>query len=198
MSIADLRDRYKQRQTKAVDKTGGGAYINEAGRFLVEMTATELRSCLDAEKKKRGILEKNWKAGIFNFKLITSDNANYPVGSTWTWFVKDPEETNLSDVERLMWSLQGYNPGVIKGLKTANPSAFADHQLMADLWADASYNDSAALEALGFEPGFIVGLRAQLETKMIITATTNRPFTVHNWSPTADAASAPFPIPKFD
>lgn len=197
VKMSDLRDRYKKRQEKSDEKTDRGTFITEPGRFRVKMTSSELRQCLDKDKLKKGIKDKNWNAGIFNFKILISDNPKYPKGSSATWFVKDPQESNLSDIERLMWALQGYNPGVIKGYKDADSDEYEQYRLLADVWGDAALNDAEALEVLGFEPGFISELEVELETRLTDTKSGGK-FTVHVWTPTPEAAASPIPLLDLD
>lgn len=192
-TMADLRNRYKNRQSKADEKTDRGTFITEAGCFRVAITSSELRQCLDKDKLKKGIKDKNWNAGIVNFKILSSDNPRYPVGSSATWFVKDPQEANLSDIERFMWALQGHNPGVVKGFKDADADQYERFRIMADLWGDAAWNDADALQVLDFEAGFVAGLQVCLETKLTDTKSGGK-FTVHHWSPTPEAAAEPVPL----
>lgn len=196
-NIQDFRNRYKKRQEKSDEKTERGTFITDSGRFRVRMVSSELRHCLDKDKLKKGIKEKNWDAGIFTFKIVESDNPKYPVGSSATWFVKDPQESNLSDVERLMWALQGHNPGVIKGYRDADPDQYEQYRLLADVWGDAAMNDAEALEVLGFEPGFIADLEVYLETKLTDTRAGGK-FTVHVWTPTAESAEEPVALLQLD
>jgi hypothetical protein len=196
-SISTIRDKYKKRQEKAEEKTERGTYISGEGTFQVELVGAELRACLNKEKLKKGLKVKDWFGGIFTFKILDSTRPEDPKGCMRTWFVRDPQEGGLGDVERLMWALQGYNPAIIKAFKDSDPDKFENFRLQADLWGDAAFNDAEALKALGFDLGFIAGLRANLSTSMTDTSSGGK-FTVHVWTPTKEAAESPVPLLSFE
>ncbi len=200
MSVQSIRERYRARWKTADENEMAerGTFITQAGRFRAEIVSAELRNCYDKEKLNRGVKEKNWQAFICKFKILRSDNSTYPVGSTAAWFVKDPKGTKAADVERLMWSLQGHNPGTVKILRDANPAEYERFRLLAGLWSDAAYGEAEALEFLEFDPGFLAGLEVELETYLVDTKP--QPgrgagkFTVHVWAPTTESAASPIDL----
>lgn len=188
-----FKDRLRKVREEAGEKGQKGTFISEAGRFRVEILSTDKIMCLDKEKLRKGIQDRNQPAFVCEFRIVESDNANYPVGSTASWFVKDPEGANLSDIERLMWAVQGYEPKTVRTFKTANPKKYEAFRDSADGWAFAAMNDAEALECLALEAGFLAECEVLLETRMTKTKA-GGDFTVYDWSPTPEAATKPIEV----
>ncbi len=185
-----LRDRVKKLRDGAPAKGRSGSYITGAGRFRVEILSSEKIMALDKTKLAKGIQDRNQPAFVCEFRIVDSDNPAHPKGSTASWYVKDPEGSNLEDIARLMLACQGHEPRAVIASKGANPARYESLRDQADGWALAAMNDADALGALELEAGFLAGLEVLLETR-VITLKSGGPFTVHEWSPTAEAAADP-------
>ncbi len=192
-NVKAFKERLKKARDEAGEKGQKGTFISEAGRFRVEILSSDKIMCLDKEKLKRGIQDRNQPAFVCEFRILESDNAKYPVGSTGSWFVKDPEGQNLSDVERLMWAAQGYEPKTVRTFKNADSKKYEAYRDAACGWAFAAMNDAEALECLGFDSGFLAGLEVLLETRMT-TMKNGGDFTVYDWSPTPETAESPIEV----
>ena len=189
-NVQSFKDRLKKMRDEAPAKGRSGNYITGAGRFRVEILSSEKIMALDKAKLQRGIQDRNQPAFVCEFRIKQSDNAAHPVGSTASWYVKDPEGTNLEDIARLMLALQGHEPRAVIASKAANPTRYESLRDQADGWALAAMNDADALNCLGLEAGFLTGLEVELETRLTTTKAGGS-FTVHEWSPTAEAAADP-------
>ena len=190
VNVQDFKARLKKRRDEAPAKGRQGNYITGAGRFRVELLSTEKVMALDKELLKKGIQKRDQPAFVAEFRIITSDNPNHPAGSTASWYVKDPEGTNLEDIAKLMLAVQGHEPRAVTASKTADLARYEALRDQADGWALAAMNDADALACLDLGAGFTAGLEVQLETRVIQLKNGN-PFTVHDWSPTPEAAADP-------
>jgi hypothetical protein len=162
-----------------------GTFITSPGRFLVQIISTEKYMALDKEKLKRNVQDRNQPAFICEFKILNSDNEAHPIGSSASWYVKDPETANLEDVDRLMWALSGIEPRTVR----RESPEYKKLKAQADAMALAAMSDAEALKYLGEEEGFLNGLTVALETRIITLRNTGGPFTVYEWSPAEDTAS---------
>lgn len=188
--VQTLKERLKKMRDAAPAKGRSGNYITGAGRFRVEILSTEKIMALDKTALAKGVQKRDQPAAVIEFRIKESDNENHPVGSTASWYVKDPEGSNLEDIARLTLALQGHEPRAVLASKAANAAKYEALRDQADGWALAAMNDAEALSCLGLEAGFAAGLEVLLETRLTKTKA-NTDFTVHEWSPTKESAADP-------
>lgn len=163
-------DEMVAKMTKAPLRRGGGTYMG-VGLFEVEILNTHRKMALD----KNNFQNRNKELFIAEFKILSSNNPAHDVGSSSSWFCKDPSEGGSGDVKAFVLAAAGKDP---RSVKDSDEAA----QLQATLLAYAAMGEAEAFKRLGIPEDYFVGAKLRLETYIIKTKAMTD-FTKHVWSP---------------
>ncbi len=163
-------DEMVEKMKKAPLRRGGGTFMG-VGLFDVEVLNTHRKMALD----KNNFQNRNKELFICEFKILTSNNPSHAVGSSSSWFLKDPSEGGSGDVKAFVLAAAGKDP---RSVKDADEAA----QLQATLLAYAAMGEAEAFKRLGIPDTFFIGAKLKLETYLIKTKA-GTDFTKHVWSP---------------